>query len=209
MGPQVLPANLLQHGLLSLGPQLLMGTYSSMGSPWGHSFLQAHPPAPAWGPPQAAGGCLLHHRPPWAAGGQPASPWSSPQAAGESLPWCLEHLIPPPPSSLTLVSAGLFHTHIFFVTASAQHFLALKYVITEALPALLMGSALTSSRSVLELAGTGCAQHGGNSWCLLLETTPAALTHPPPPPANKTLLRKADTAAISYRAEREAEGKKP
>ena len=93
-GSQVLPANLLQHGLLSTGPQLLTGACSSMGSPWGHSFLRAHPPAPMWGPPWAAGGCLLHHGPPWAAGGQPASPWSSPQAAGESLPWCLEHRLP-------------------------------------------------------------------------------------------------------------------
>jgi len=26
-----------------------------------------HPPALAWGPPWAAGGYLLHHRPPWTA----------------------------------------------------------------------------------------------------------------------------------------------
>ena len=43
--------------------------------------FRAHPPAPAWGPPRAAGG-------------QPASPWSSPWAAGESLLWRLEHLLP-------------------------------------------------------------------------------------------------------------------
>uniref|UniRef100_A0A8C0HN38 Brain enriched guanylate kinase associated n=1 Tax=Buteo japonicus TaxID=224669 RepID=A0A8C0HN38_9AVES len=48
-----------------------------------------HPPAPAWGPPWAAGGDLLPRGPPWAAGGQPASPWSSPWAAGESF---LQHL---------------------------------------------------------------------------------------------------------------------
>ena len=78
-------------------------------SPWGHRSCQepaparashgvtasfGHPPAPAWGPPRAAGGYLLHLGPPWAAGGQPASPWSSPQAAGESLLRRLEHLLP-------------------------------------------------------------------------------------------------------------------
>ncbi|KAK4831166.1 hypothetical protein QYF61_015636 [Mycteria americana] len=61
MGSQVLPANLLQHGLLS---------------PWVHRFCQEpapsrashrvtasfrHPPAPVWGPPWAAGGYLPHH----------------------------------------------------------------------------------------------------------------------------------------------------
>lgn len=30
-------------------------TCSSMGSPWVAAFLGAHPPAPVWGPPQAAG----------------------------------------------------------------------------------------------------------------------------------------------------------
>ncbi|XP_050759950.1 thymidine kinase 2, mitochondrial isoform X3 [Gymnogyps californianus] len=54
-----------------------------------------HPPALVWGPPRAAGGYLLHHGPPWAAGGQPASsPWSSPRAAGEFLLRRLEHLLP-------------------------------------------------------------------------------------------------------------------
>jgi len=63
---------------LSMGPQVLPGTCSSVGSPWGHSLLQACPPAVVWGPPWSAGGYLLHSGPPWAAKGQPASPWSSP-----------------------------------------------------------------------------------------------------------------------------------
>ena len=79
---------------LSMSPQVLPRACSSKGFPQGHSLLQIHPPALAWGPPRAAGGYLLHHGPPWAAGGQPASPWSSPQAAGESLLWRLEHLLP-------------------------------------------------------------------------------------------------------------------
>ena len=148
--------SLLQHGL-SMGSQLPSGTStcSNVGSAMGCRWVSA-------------------------------PPWTSMDCRGTT---CLTMVFttgcrgisalvpgaPPPPSSLTLVSAGLFHTHIFSVIASAQHFLALlKYVITEVLPALLMGSALTSSRSVLKLAGTGCAQHGGNSWCLLTEATPAA-----------------------------------
>ena len=71
-----------------------------------------HPPAPAWGPPRAAGGYLLHRGRPWAAGGQPAAPWSSPRAAGESLSAPAPGAPPPPPSSLTLVSAELFLSHL-------------------------------------------------------------------------------------------------
>ncbi|KAK4819566.1 hypothetical protein QYF61_007077 [Mycteria americana] len=51
----------------------------------------------------------------------------------------------------------------------AQQFLPLlKYVITEALPLSLIGSALAGSRSILELAGTGSVRHllqdGITSW---------------------------------------------
>jgi len=53
---QVLPANLLWHGLFSLttGLQVLPGACSSVGSACGLSLLQGHPPALAWGPPQAS-----------------------------------------------------------------------------------------------------------------------------------------------------------
>jgi len=46
--------------------------------------------APAWGPPQAAGGDLLRRGPPWAAGAQPASPWAAhgPQGNLCSAPVC-------------------------------------------------------------------------------------------------------------------------
>jgi len=49
MEPQVLPQNLLQCGLLSMGPQVLPGACSSAGSSPGNNFLRARPPAPAWG----------------------------------------------------------------------------------------------------------------------------------------------------------------
>jgi len=134
MGSQVLPANLLQHGLLF---------------PWGYMSCQkpaparachwvtasfGHPPALVWGPPQASGGFLLNHGPPWAAGGQPASPWSLSRAAGESLLWRLEPLLQRPWCLQSCFS------HIFSLLSSAAVAVAegffpfLKYVITEVLP---------------------------------------------------------------------------
>jgi len=53
-------------------------------------------------------------------------------------------------------------------------FLLLNCVIPEALPPLLMGSALASGGSVLEPAGIGSILHGGNFWQLLTEATPVA-----------------------------------
>jgi len=52
------------------------------------------------------------------------------------------------------------------------HFL--KYDITEASPASLVGSALGTSRSVLELGGTGYVQHAGSILYLLTKATPVA-----------------------------------
>jgi len=52
-----------------------------------------------------------------------------------------------------------------------------------------MGSALASSRSVLELAGVGSVEHRGSFWQLLTETTSIA------PPATNTLPRKPSTEA--------------
>lgn len=41
-----------------------------------------------------------------------------------------------------------------------------------------MGSALASHGSLLELADTGSAGHGGNFWKLITEATPAIKTLP-------------------------------
>jgi len=50
---------------------------------------------------------------------------------------------------------------LLFPTAAVQRFLpCLNYVIAEAPPVSLMGSALASGGSVLEPAGTGSVQHG-------------------------------------------------
>jgi len=81
MGSYVLPANLLPSPWLHRSwedpapAQAFHGVTSSFG----------HPPAPTWGPPRAASGCLLHHGPPQVAGKQPASPRSSSQVARQSL----------------------------------------------------------------------------------------------------------------------------
>jgi len=81
-------------------------------------------------------------------------------------------------------------------TAAAQHFLPfLKCIFTEAPSLSLMGSALASSGSILELAGTGSGQHEGNSWSLLTEVTPAA---PRPPLPTKTLPHKYNTSVHTF-----------
>jgi len=84
-GSHVLPANLLQRGLLS--PQGHRSCQEPAPAQAAHGVTASfrHPPALAWSPPWATGGYLLHRGPPWTAWGQPASPWSSPWAAGESL----------------------------------------------------------------------------------------------------------------------------
>jgi len=132
MGSQALPANLLRCGLLS--PQVLLGACSSVGSTWNHRLLWAHPPAPAWGASWATGGYLLHCGPVW--------------AAGISLPhhgllYGLQGVsgaCPPPPSSLTLVSAELLLSHSLTPLSGCNCCCAgffsplLKYVIPEVLP---------------------------------------------------------------------------
>jgi len=53
-----------------------------------------------------------------------------------------------------------------------SNFIPLKYVITEALTPLLISLALSSSRSILDMADTGSVGHGGSFWHLLAEVTP-------------------------------------
>jgi len=146
-----------------------------------------HPPALAWGPPRAAGGNLLHCGPEWAAGRQPASPWSAPWAAGEPLLRCLEHLLPSFCTYLGVCRVvSLTYSRSSHLSALAQQvfFPILKYVITEALPLSLMGSALASSRSILEPARTGSVGHGGSFSQFLTEATPVAPLLPKPCHAN-------------------------
>jgi len=107
--PDFLPIYYCQN--IYILPLLLAGACSSAGPPRDHSLLQASTCSGAGSLSGATGVYLLHHGPPWAAGGQPTSPWSSSRAAGEnSLLWLPEHLLLPL-SSLTLVSAELFLSH--------------------------------------------------------------------------------------------------
>jgi len=73
---------------------------------------------------------------------------------------------PPAPSSLTLVSAELFLSHLLTPLSRLpfyhSFFPLLKYVIAEVLPPLLIGLALASGGSVLALAGTGFIRDGGS-----------------------------------------------
>ena len=111
-GSQVLPANLLQHGLLY---------------PWGHRSCQepapawashrvtasfGHPPALAWGP--LSRGCRWISAPLWTSMGCRGTACLTmvfPMGCrGISAP--APGAPPPPPSSLTLVSAELFLSHL-------------------------------------------------------------------------------------------------
>jgi len=119
---------------VSMGPQVLPGACSNMGSPWGHSLLQASTCSGVG----SSAGCR------WIS----APPWTSMGCRGAA---CLTMVVstgcrrtfapvlgapPPPPSSLTLVSAGLFLSSILtplFILLQVLHSVfpppLLKYVI--------------------------------------------------------------------------------
>ena len=67
---------------------------------------------------------------------------------------------------------SLTYSHSPLSAAVPQRFLPLlKFVVTEALPPLLIGSALASGRS-LEPSGTSSIQHRASTWCLPTEAPP-------------------------------------
>jgi len=88
--------------------------------------------------------------------------------------------------SLALVSAELFLSHSLTPLSHCRLFflLLLNYVLPEALPPSLMGSALASRGSVLEPAGIASIGHRGSFWQLLTEATPVAPTPQKPCHAN-------------------------
>jgi len=96
---------------------------------------------------------------------------------------------PPPPSffaDLGVCRAGsLTCSHFSVCCAALLPFL--KYVTTEEPPALLMGSAVSCSGSVLEPAGTGSLRCGGSPWPLTTEATPA-VPHVVPKPCHVNLV---------------------
>jgi len=174
---------------LSTGPQVLAEACSSTGSPQGHSFLQASTCSSVGSLPRGAGGYLLHHGPPSAAGGHPASPWSSPCTVGESLLQHLEHLLPLLLHCPWCLQSCFSHTvslpSIRCCCSTPGFPSLLKYIIPEVLPPLLMGSALASSGSILELAGIGSVRHRG-SFCRFSKQPPCSpLPLPKPCHANR------------------------
>jgi len=100
---------------------------------------------------------------------------------------------PPPLSSLTSVSTGLFHIFSFLSLPAAavaqQLFPLLKSVITEVLPLSLMGSALASSRSVLEPVALALSDMGK----ILMASH---ISHPCSPPTTKTLPCRPSTYSL-------------
>ncbi|XP_049649808.1 uncharacterized protein LOC126035336 [Accipiter gentilis] len=174
---------------LSTDPQVLPGACSSAGFPRGHSLLRE---------PTCSGvGSSTGYR--WIS----APPWTSLDCRGTA---CLTRVFttgcrgifapapgasPPPPSSLTLVSAGLFLLHVLTPHSGgsfslSQLFFLLKNVITEALPLSLIGSALAGGGSVLEPASMGSLslEHRGSFQQLLTEATPVT-----PPPRYQNLAK--------------------
>jgi len=118
LGSKIAPA----LASLSTGPQVLPGTCFIVGFSWGHSLVCVHPPDPAWGPPWAAGGDLLHRGLPCAAGA-PACLSMVFSMACRGISALAPGAPPPPPSSLTLVSAELFDILSLSSAAVVQGFL--------------------------------------------------------------------------------------
>lgn len=141
------------HGL-----QLLPGAWALTGWMW-ISVL-------TWLSPWAVGAQLPHRGlPPRLQGNLCSGGWStsSPSFTVGGLQGCFSHLFSLPSHSC------------------CTFFSLLKYVGREVPPALLMGSGLASSGSVLEPSGTGSVRHGGSFWNLL---------HPWSTATSQTLLRK-------------------
>jgi len=119
----------------------------------------------------------------WSSMGCRGTTMVSSLVAGKSPLRCLEHLLPSFSSDFGVCRAvSLTFFSLLSVTAAVQRLLSfLKNVFAEALPVLLSGSALASSGSVLEPAGTGCL-----TWGMLLG--PSYRGHPSIPPLPKPCL---------------------
>lgn len=92
-GSQVLPTNLLQHGLLSPQGHRSCQETALASALHGGTDSFRHSAYPVWDPPRAAVGPLLQNSLPWTAGGQPVLPCLHHRLEGNLL-WCLEHLLP-------------------------------------------------------------------------------------------------------------------
>lgn len=112
-----------------------------------------HPPALLWSPPWTADGSLLPYGPPWAAG-------VSPHGLQRNLFWYLEQLLFCFCTSLGVCRVVSDPPSLLSLATVVQDFPPFpNCVIPEALPPLLIGPVITSSRSVLEAAGIGSVRH--------------------------------------------------
>jgi len=102
---------------VSMGPQVLPGACSSMGSPQGRSLLRASPCSNV-GSPWAAARDLLHRGPPWAAGNSLPHQGLLHGLQGNlcSSTWSTSF----PASALTLASAELFLSHHLIPLSSCK-----------------------------------------------------------------------------------------
>jgi len=187
-GSQALPANLLRRGILS--PWIHRSWQEPAPSHAPHRVTASfrHPPALEWGPFHGLqvdicstvdlhglqGVSLPHHG-------------LHHGLQGKTL--CFSILRATSSSFFTdlgvcrVVSFTLSHSSLS-AAVSPHVFSLLKYVVTEVLPPSLIGLALASGGSVLELAGTGFTRHGGRFWQLLTEATRIAPQLPKPCHAN-------------------------
>lgn len=100
---------------------------------------------------------LLQHGPLIGCRKIPAQPWPLPQVAEESLlwPWSM------PSPSFFDAGAHTAASHWFSSFLFGWHFFPpFKCVFTKTPLALLIGLTMSSGRSIEELAGTVCVQHG-------------------------------------------------
>ncbi|XP_063187185.1 uncharacterized protein LOC134513912 [Chroicocephalus ridibundus] len=166
-GSQILPANVIQHGLLS---------------PWGHRLCWEPAPAGDLHGDTASFKCIyllrcgVLHR----LQVDFCSATNLQDLQGDSLPHhALHHMLQgnlcsgtwstSPCSFFTdfdvcrVVSLTYSHSSLSSCFSTAVLFLFLKYVIPEVLATSLIGSALASGGSILKLASFGSVRHGGAS----------------------------------------------
>ncbi|KAM9647659.1 uncharacterized protein ACIBXB_011011 [Morphnus guianensis] len=186
---------------LSTDPQVLPGACSSAGFPRGHSLLRE----PTCSGVGSSTGCRWISAPLWTSmdcrGTACLTMVFTTGCRGISAP--APGASPPPPSSLTLVSAGLFLLHVLTPLSGcriplSQLFFLLKNVIPEALPLSLIGSALASSGSVSEPAGMGSLKHRGSFQQLLTEAAPVTPAPLPKPCHTKPIQGKSHTHTKKY-----------
>lgn len=172
---------------------------SCVGSPWAAASFK--PPTPLWA---LLGTAVWKTALPWHPMGCKGKACSTMGLSIGCWTCAPATVLSPVPSSLTLVSLGLFFatfSHSSLSCYYTAYFPFLKYACKEVSPALLLGSALASCGSLLELAGTDSYLTWGSFRALLTEATPAAprtLPHKPSTNGNRNGVRKCHNRGYHY-----------